>query len=472
MERMKGRRAARVALAGWLLAGCAADVEDHIATLERGGEGEEEAKMALSLARQDAIEPLLEAFADKQKSSRARSSMADALARLYIREKDRRILDALTAALDDGQTEVRRASVRILGDLEGTTGIAPLVNRLGPEPEDEVRQEILVALGLMSLRESRTGMGNSFERTWSTALMDTVQRARFVDALKALRTRAMADSLRSSVLEWLEVVAEESVQSALERELAADVAGAEQRLQEGLALVPDSKNVNQRLGKFLYESGQQAEGLKVLFANGAAVRVPRLPRAPAIDGTLAAGEWSAAARIDRFYQNISRMRAFLVAGRAEAYLGYRGDLLYLAVKGWEPQTDNLEAKATARDQNTWLDDCVELFFDPDRDGRTYYQIVVNNRNVVFDQYGDGSTPGGNQGWNGQMESATHIDADAWSLEIAVPMRQFKEGTVGPGAVWGANVARIRIANASEYGQWAPTYGSALRPDRFGYLVFD
>ena len=30
----------------------------------------------------------------------------------------------------------------------------------------------------------------------------------------------------------------------------------------------------------------------------------------------------------------------------------------------------------------------------------------------------------------------------------------------------------RIANASEYGQWVPTYGSALRPDRFGYLVFE
>ncbi len=57
-------------------------------------------------------------------------------------------------------------------------------------------------------------------------------------------------------------------------------------------------------------------------------------------------------------------------------------------------------------------------------------------------------------------------------EVAIPMEQFGEGKVGSGAVWVANLARIRMANATEYGQWVPTYGNAQRPDRFGYLVFE
>ncbi|MBT4608933.1 MAG: hypothetical protein HOC05_02755 [Gemmatimonadetes bacterium] len=43
-------------------AGCGPDIDDHIDALS--GPASEDAKMALSLARQDAIEPLLEAFGD------------------------------------------------------------------------------------------------------------------------------------------------------------------------------------------------------------------------------------------------------------------------------------------------------------------------------------------------------------------------------------------------------------------------
>lgn len=457
-----------ILLAVWALLGCAADVEDHIARLQEGGEGVEDAKMALSLARQDAIDPLLTAFADTRNTAIGRAHMADALYRLYIREKEPRILEALMGALDDDEIDVRRSVVRVLGDLGSDKGVAALVARLDAESDDRVRQEILVGLGLISLRQ-QTGFG--FLK-WSIEVMDLELRTPFVETLTRLRDEAVSDSLRANVLEWLEVVAEAGIQEARERELAADLAGAEQLFTDALELVPDSKNVNQRLGKFYFESGEREKGLELLQGIGAAIRVPRLYRPPEIDGVIASGEWDQATRIDRFYQNIARMRAFTVEGRSEAWIGYRGDVLYIGVEGYEPQTDNLEVSAKQRDENTWQDDCVELFFDPDRDMRTFYQIVINSPGVIFDQYSDGSGPAGDQSWNGEFEHATHVAADRWSLEIAIPMAQFGEGEVGPGAVWGANLARIRIANASEYGQWAPTYGSALQPDRFGYLIFE
>ena len=59
-----------------------------------------------------------------------------------------------------------------------------------------------------------------------------------------------------------------------------------------------------------------------------------------------------------------------------------------------------------------------------------------------------------------------------TLELEITSAQLDGAEIGSGHTWGFNVARVRIANASEYGQWAPTYGWSHRPDRFGFLVFE
>ncbi len=458
-------------LAGMMLAACGTTVEDHIDRLQEGGEGTEDAKMALSLARQDAIAPLISAFADLDRGPVARSHMADALGRLYLREKDPAILMALHQALEDASPHVRASVVRVLGDMSGRKGVAPLVTRLGKETDDAVRRGILVTIGLMSLREApQTGI-IGLGRPWSLEIMDDSLRAPFINTLRQLRDD-VGDSTRTAVMEWLEVAAEDKVTEALQRELTADMVGARQLLEEGRDLVPDSRNINRHLGRFEFDNENKEKGLATMAAVGAAIHVPRMPVAPTIDGHLDEDLWQQVTRVDSFYQNISRMRAYLIEGRTAIYLGYRGTTLYIGVKGWEPQTDNLQVSATARDENAWQDDCIELFFDPDRDRRTYWQFVINSGNTQFDQYADGSSRQGNIGWNGDFTSATHVADDYWSAEVAIPMEQFGEGQLGSGAVWAGNLARIRIANASEYGQWVPTYGSALRPDRFGYMVFD
>ena len=75
-------------------------------------------------------------------------------------------------------------------------------------------------------------------------------------------------------------------------------------------------------------------------------------------------------------------------------------------------------------------------------------------------------------WNADLEHAVYVGSTSWNLEVSFPLQQFTESSRSPaGQVWGFNLARIR-QEASEYAQWSPTYGSALRPDRFGLLVFD
>ncbi|MBT3344536.1 MAG: hypothetical protein HN712_20335 [Gemmatimonadetes bacterium] len=471
--RLGGSFGALTVALGLALAGCGPDMDDHIDAL--GGGGAEDAKMALSLARQDAIEPLLEAFADPERGAEARSHMADALYRLYLREKTPAILVALQGALGDQQVEVRRTVVRCLGDLEAGKAASLLIERLPEEVDDGVRQEILVTLGVISLQErDRTrGMNNvGFNRQWSVKYFDEADRQALMDELVRIRDLSVADTLHGHVMEWLEGVADDLAVEARERVLSADLAGAEQLLEEALALVPDSRNINQQMGKYYYGNGDIERGIKILAANGDVLRVPRLSAAPAIDGQLDARAWQRAAEITRFFQNVSRLRPIETSPATRVRLGWTDDRIFILVEGDEPSTDNLRIEATQRDENAWQDDCVEIFFDANRDGRSYHQIVVNSLGTIFDQYSDGSSPQGDLGWNADMEHAVVVSESGWSLEIGLPLAQLTE-SAGPisGQVWGFNLARIR-QEASEYGQWAPTYGSALRPDRFGFLIFE
>lgn len=464
---IRPRQCAAAVLTVMLLAGCGSQVDRDIARLAKGGPEAEAAKMSLSMARKTAVAPLIEALTKGKYPASARADMADVLFKLYLREKDPQILETLVGALADSDPSVRRTVVRILGDLGGERAPGLLVAQLGRESDDGVRCEVLAALRVIGAKELGPNV-NSLESQMTTRMLSEEDKARFLELLVQFR-QAAADSLRDEALEWLEVVAQEKIELAQNLVLKADLAGAEALLLSARDLVPDSWNVAQQLGRFYYDNRQREKGLNALLALGAALRVPRLARRPQIDGVL---EDPGVPPLTRFYQSIARMRAYPVAGRSEAYVGHRDGNLYIGVKGYEPTTQTLAAATVSRDDNAWQDDCVEIFLDPDHDYRTYYQIVINSRGTIFDQHSDGSNPQGDRSWNGRYTHAVKVSETWWSMEIEIPMAQFGEGDLGAGAVWGANLARIRIANASEYGQWVPTYGSALRPDRFGFLVFE
>ena len=465
--------AASVALASLsalLLSACSDQVDSNIQILIEGGDGAEDAKMALKLARKAAIDPLMAAFAQQGHSPKARAAMIEALGGLYVRERDKRILTILVNAVDDRDASVRRVAVGMLGDLNKPESAGPLVKRLGAEDAAVVRLEILIALGIMGTPEAGIRV---LGRQMTTGKMTPEEKQLFVETLSRMREETLPDTLMSKTLDWLEAIAEEDVQKAQSLLITADVAGAEEALLAARELVPDSKNVGGKLAKFYYDNGEAEKGMQLMGEVGTLLRVARLSRAPVIDGIIDDDVWDEVAPLTEFYQNINRMRAYPSSGQSEAYVGHRQGHIYIAVKGYEPTTDNLRRKATERDQfRLWEDDCVEIFFDPGRSYQSYYQIIINNIGTVFDQYSDGTSQQGDTSWNAEFEHAVHTEAEYWSLEIGFPAAQFSKEQIEPGTVWGSNIARIRIANASDYGQWVPTYGSALRPDRFGFLLFE
>ena len=139
-----------------LLTACGDPLERHIAQLIEGGDGVEEAKIELNMAKGTAIVPLIEAFRNPTHPPRARVALADALYKLYLREADERILATLIEGLQDQDATVRSGVAYSLGNIKKTNSIDPLIEQLERETDDGVRTEILGALEVMSMDWSET----------------------------------------------------------------------------------------------------------------------------------------------------------------------------------------------------------------------------------------------------------------------------------------------------------------------------
>ena len=110
--------------------------------------------------------------------------------------------------------------VRLVGDMEKRAGIGPLLELLDREHEPRVRTETLAALEPICLTDN-------WPNHLSTEKLSDEQRSLLTRLLVQMDQQAIPDSLRQSVMEWLEVLAEERYRETTTLALGGDVAGAE-----------------------------------------------------------------------------------------------------------------------------------------------------------------------------------------------------------------------------------------------------
>jgi tetratricopeptide (TPR) repeat protein len=452
------------ALGALVVVGCGSKVERSIGDLGGTQEEREQAKMELALAKDDAIEPLIQALGDLSRPPKVRVDIAEVLFRVYLREDDPRILDALIQALQDGDPGVRAGVATALGDMRKDEAVPPLLDALEKEEDDNVTYEILVALEALGLQ----GWGGE-----AVVIFEKLPEGgaeRFVRVLREELSGGSAKVQREA-REWLEMLAEGIARKADQLVLKGDLQEAEKQYYEAKDLVPDSKNINQKLGKFYYDNGDEQKGLDILSEYGMVAYARKLSPPPVIDGVLDDPCWKKVKPFTQFYQCIYSMAAYPTEGRSEAYVGYTQDALFVATKGYEPSTKTMTANVTQRDGRVWIDDDVDIYLDTDHDYNTYYQIVINSLGAIYDK---ACSRGASMdaAWNANYAVATAVEDTFWTCEIGIPFKDLEHGQVKRGTLWGFNVCRVRIGNASEFGQWVPTYGYAHRPERFGFLFFE
>jgi len=166
--------------------------------------------------------------------------------------------------------------------------------------------------------------------------------------------------------------------------------------------------------------------------------------------------------------------------------------LYISFVSEDP---DIWANVTERDDlRLCTEEVVEVFIDPDGDGRNYVELEVSPRNVILDLFIPAPELLKEEKkwklWNIQkLQSAVQIEGTLndllnsdkeWSAEIAIPLTNFA-GTAGapsippkPGEIWRMNFYRIErpFGKPELFMSWSPTLeGGAHTPPRFGKIIF-
>jgi hypothetical protein len=150
---------------------------------------------------------------------------------------------------------------------------------------------------------------------------------------------------------------------------------------------------------------------------------------------------------------------------------------------------NLQSPHRNADDHLWEQDCVEVFLDPDGDGRNYFEIQVSPRGVVFDTRYDSRRqpqPFGHVDWQSEAQVGVALRGtldddqvdEGYYVELRVPFTALAAGATPtapptPGSTWRMN---FYVMDKSPQGQDAAGWSPVLVPDfhatdRFGRVTF-
>lgn len=242
------------------------------------------------------------------------------------------------------------------------------------------------------------------------------------------------------------------------------------------------------------DDGQRrAEALRVpLLAAGASKpQAPAVPRLIArrvtapikLDGKLDEADWGAAQRTGPFVGTLNGSPGTF---EARAQVLYDADAFYCA---FSVSDDYLKSRFKNADDHLWEEDTTEIMFDPDGDGRNYFELQVSPRGVSFDTRYDAARdprPFGHVDWSSQVQAGVHLQGKlddnepdvGYTVELRVPWSAFAAGEPpakrpAAGDTWRVN---FFVMDAREKGQravgWsAPMVGDFHTLAKFGRVVF-
>ncbi len=180
------------------------------------------------------------------------------------------------------------------------------------------------------------------------------------------------------------------------------------------------------------------------------VRIPKIDKAPVIDGKLDDEVWKNAVVLKDFYQrspgdNIEPSKP------TEVMIAYDPKFLYFAFKCYD-EPDKVRATVAKRD-NVFGEDNVRIYLDTFNDQRRAYILGFNPYGIQQDAI---FTNGQGEDYNFDivMESKGVMTPDGWTVEVAVPFKSLRY-TAGKDKLWGIHVFRNIDRFNDEIDSWMP-----------------
>ncbi len=211
--------------------------------------------------------------------------------------------------------------------------------------------------------------------------------------------------------------------------------------------------------------------------------VPRATGPVTVDGKLDEDAWKAAV-------SSGPMVAPQTGGKMLPDTSFRlmWDDTFLYV-GYDAPDDHLHCEFDQRDGEIYNQDAVEIFLDPDGDGKNYYEIQICPSGTIFDSLltsyrANAKEPECNK-WNSTMQARVSIegtlnmkdDVDkGYTAEFAIPWADIHHAPSSPpkpGDRWRANFFRLDDAKGGKKAwAWSPPLNNDFHNlPRFGLIEF-
>ncbi len=167
-----------------------------------------------------------------------------------------------------------------------------------------------------------------------------------------------------------------------------------------------------------------------------------------MDGDLNGPAWSRAEPITDFVQRDPEEGA-PPTFPTEVRILYDDTAIYVAVKAFDPEPDQIKAFLTRRDVNS-SSDWIRVLIDSYHDKRTAYSFAVNPAGVKLDTYHFNDT-NEDSSWDAVWDVKTRIDPDGWYAEFRIPYSQLRFSRGGDGRL-GFAIGRV-VARLDELTTW-------------------
>ncbi len=208
--------------------------------------------------------------------------------------------------------------------------------------------------------------------------------------------------------------------------------------------------------------------LVVPAVSAATFTIPKVSKAPTLDGKLDDEAWKAAEKAGAHYTDFTLNTGGKPTVKTEAWMVWDGENLYVAFRNYQDMK-LLKATVTQRDGGVANDDDNEVFLAPNWPRpRPYYQLMTNPIGTIDDK--QESNPSAMWNCKGLKVATGKLD-DSWVSEFSIPLKDLGK-VPKEGDEWGFNITR-RFDNRGAV-QWitlTPGLTSFHAPEKFSTLKF-
>ena len=419
-----GRYLEIVGLAAALcLAACGPSVEDRIDELGAGPDERAAARHELTLAADEAIEPLIAALESPDGDS-PRDEVAAILAGIRARSGNERVADVLNKhLLDDPDPVVRGRIAEELGMRMRSEYFGLFLQALS-DPSPLVQTPALFALG------------NVLDRL-NDEQIATLRR------LAGERAESQDRSVRDAALSLVEEFIRRWAKEAQKAALKANISLADSIYNRALAYAPASRQANYHMGTFYLEHGDRDRGKQLLREHRLLIDVPRFAAAPQIDGRLDDPVWRSAGRIDSFYTFSGSLATMLPRVETHVLMGYTEGAFYWGAHCFDAHPESLLVLPMEDKLTDARGDRISFTFDRDLDKMLLAGLSVNPEGAVRDRWSNFSEGHSHDySWDVDGAAATFVGDDFWSVEFELRWDDKYHPRPAPGELSALNFTRL------------------------------